>query len=186
MESTVSLFPGNPELRSRVKFPLGLSFSPTQDSSSDLLPYSLDDLVTCRSCGSFLSPNSPIDSATWTCVFCGSPNRLSDTPSFVAQSNKSSVEICLGTKPEVGLIHVLYFSTAFSDPAARVFLFGLLRALPDAARALLFLGSDASDISLLVPSGNAEAAVVRFPAIGGLVSLDLSKFFFSKANEIEA
>jgi hypothetical protein len=101
-------------------------------------------------------------------------------------SPRSSIEICLGTKPEIGLIHVLYFSTAFTGPASRVFLFGLLRSLPDGARALIFLGSDASDISLLVPSGSAEAAVVHFPAIGDLVGLDLSKFFFSKANEIEA
>jgi hypothetical protein len=146
-------------------------------------------LIICRNCNSYLSPRSPIDGSLWKCVFCGCRNAVIDNEIFSAQSNKNSIEILLNAKHEIGLIHIFYFSLSFSDDSlikAKVFLFALLRNLPADANCLIFLGSDDSQITLLVPSQGGNASIARFSSLRGLVGLDLSLFFFTKSTVFEA
>jgi phage FluMu protein Com len=189
MESTVSLFPGTSELRSSVRFPLAIAFYPTQTNVCEFLPFTEEELLRCRNCGSFLSPRSPIEELKWKCVFCGCVNGAIENSVFSTQSNKSSIEILRNSKREIGLIHIFYFSCGFNEldfVKAKVFVFSLLRSLSEDSKCLIFLGSDESGISLLAPGENGTASIARFSSLRGLIGRDLSAFFFTKATAFEA
>jgi hypothetical protein len=122
-------------------------------------------------------------------VFCGARNRVTNSDIFSAQSNKNSLEILRDAKPELGILHIIYYSCAFNDSdaiKANVFLFALLRNLPDDAKCLIFLGSDNSEISLLAPIPGGDASIARYSSLRWLAGCDLSTFFFTKATAFSA
>jgi hypothetical protein len=191
MEATVRIFPATKALKSKVRFPLGLAISPTQDGTTVPLDCTPDDLFVCRNCRSYLSPNCPIDGNTWKCAFCGAKNSGSNTDSFTRQASRESYDVILGRKREIALIHVIYLSSDLKGidfVKAKVFTLGLLRNLPESARCLIFIGSDESECSILLPpkSDSSSAAIARFSSIRGLVGLDLASFFFTSQNEFIA
>lgn len=197
LHSSVEFFPRTEELRKKLRVPISIISSPTDDIEISTLDFPSDKLFMCKNpiCHSYLTNRCEVSESTWTCPFCNTKNPLQNNEISAAQMTKSCFEVEIKSTPSHGLIYIIYFSREFEKSdfsRAKLAACSLLRHLPKEAKCLVIIGSDKDQFSLIVPSiktnlgFKSRASIANFKSILNFAGLDLTRFFFTIDNSFEA